>query len=449
MQLKAQSIATVARALGAGETTSRALVEIALEAIAADGRAFTHVDFAGARGAADASDKARANGLVPSALAGIPISVKDLFDVAGEPTQAGSLLLRNAPPAARDAPVIGRLRDAGAVIVGRTHMSELAFTGLGLNPHWPPLPNPHDEQRAPGGSSSGAAVSVARGQSVAALGTDTGGSVRIPAAFCGLTGFKPTQARITREGTFPLSPSLDSIGPIANSVACCRAFDAVIADTPITPHPEVAPGQLRFAVPSDVVLDELDEAVARDFEAALACISRAGAQVGQVRAPEFSELSRLNARGALANAEAYAVHLAAGLLERREGYDPDVLARIEVGERMSADEVREIRAARSALSMRLETLSKAYDALLFPTVAIVAPRLADIAEPRGFARANALALRNAALVNFFDRCALSLPMHKEGALPTGLMIVGERLGDARLLAVGEAIERVLRRQAQD
>ena len=446
MNLSGRTIEELSRALASGATTSRALIESALEAIAADGRAFTHVDFAGARAAADASDALRAKGHVPSPLAGLPVSLKDLFDVAGETTAAGSLILRNAPPAAHDAPVIARLCKAGAVFVGRTQMSEFAFTGLGLNPHWPMLPNPHDEQRAPGGSSSGAAVSVARGQATVGLGTDTGGSLRVPAAFCGLTGFKPTQARVTRAGVFPLSPSLDSVGPIANSVACCRSVDALIADAPMATHAPVGLGSLRFAVPLDYLLEELDAQVGRDFDAALARLAAAGAHIERIRVPEFERLPEINARGALVNAEAYEVHRAAGLLLQRERYDPNVIARIEIGERMSGEDVRRVREARAALMREVAARTKAFDALLFPAAATVAPRLTDLTEAQGFTRANALALRNTVVVNFLDTCALSVPMHDEGAPPSGLMIVGEHMGDAKLLAIGEAIEGALRRR---
>ena len=444
MQLTGRTIDDLARALAAGETTSRALTESALEAIAGDGRAFTHVDFAGSRAAADRSDALRARGEVPSPLAGVPISVKDLFDVQGEPTPAGSLILRHAAPASRDAPVVARLRAAGAVIVGRTQMSEFAFTGLGLNPHWPALPNPHDERRAPGGSSSGAALAVARGQCAGGIGTDTGGSVRIPSAFCGLVGFKPTQRRVTRDGTFPLSPSLDSIGPIANSVACCRTVDALMADAPIDVHPPLGLNGLRFAVLQEIVLNELDAHVAEAFEKTLRRLSAAGARIDELHIPELARLPEINARGALANAEAYEVHVKAGLLGERVRYDPNVITRIEIGGRMSADDVRRIRDERAALIRTADMKSKGFDALLCPAVATVAPRFSDLVEPQAFAKANARALRNAGLFNFLDRCALSLPMQDEGALPCGLMVVGETMGDARLLAVGAAIEAALR-----
>lgn len=446
MNLAGRTIHELHVALRKGETTSRALTEAALEAISADGRAFTHVNFAGARAAADAADARIERSEIQSPLAGLPISVKDLFDVAGEITTAGSSLLRRAAEATGDAPVVTRLRKAGAIVTARTQMSEFAFTGLGVNPHWPELPNPRDEARVPGGSSSGAGVAVARGQSIASLGTDTGGSVRIPAAFCGVTGFKPTQRRITRAGAFPLSPSLDSIGPLANSVECCRLFDAGIADVPLEVHPPIQLRGLRFAVPLDYVLDEIDEKVGTAFDAALERLSNAGATIERFRFPEFARVPQINGKGALANAEAFEVHRDAGLLAFRDKYDPNVIARIEIGQRMSSDDVGNVRAARTALIEEANAHTRAFDGLLFPTVAIVAPRFSDITAPDAFARANSLALRNAGLVNFIDRCALSLPMQGDGELPCGLMIVGETMGDARLLAIGQAVERALRKR---
>ncbi|MEQ1865119.1 MAG: amidase [Micropepsaceae bacterium] len=441
--MQGRTIAALAADLAAGKTTSRALVEAALAAIARDGSAFTHVSAARARTDADACDRLRAQGVAASTLAGIPISVKDLFDVAGEPTPAGSAILREAPASARDAPVIARLRKAGALIVGRTHMSEFAFTGLGANPHFPVCSNPHDASRVPGGSSSGAAVSVARGQAAMGLGTDTGGSVRIPAAFCGLAGFKPTQRRVSREGVFPLSESLDSVGPIANSVACCRASDAILSDAPIEAHAPLGLNGLRFAVPMDFVLDGVDSVVGAAFERALSALSASGAVIERVRFPEFARVPEITARGTIANAESFAFHTRMGLLNQRERYDPNVLARIEIGARMTAGDYIDLLHARAALMWDTDRRSAGYDALLMPAVACVAPRFVDVVEPAAFARANGLALRNASLINFLDRCALSVPMSRAGELPSGLMIVGETMGDARLLAVGEAVEAVL------
>jgi aspartyl-tRNA(Asn)/glutamyl-tRNA(Gln) amidotransferase subunit A len=439
------TIDAVAMRMSRGAVTSRALTEAVLESIAEDATAFTRVDPAAARAAADASDAVRAQGRVPSLLAGIPMSVKDLFDVAGEPTPAGSAILRDAPPASHDAPVVARLRAAGAVIVGRTHMSEFAFSGLGTNPHLPQLTNPRDASRVPGGSSSGAAVAVARGQSVFSLGTDTGGSVRIPAAFCGVTGFKPTQRRITRAGAFPLAESLDSIGPLANSVACCRIADRILADTPAQPHAPVDIRQVRFAIPTHVVLHDIDDVVGAAFERALGALRDAGATIAHIPFPEFTRIGEINARGTMVNAESFGIHQRAGLLTQRERYDPNVRARIEIGERMTPADYAALLSARTQLIRDADVRSAGYDALVFPAVAWIAPRFTDVADASGWSRANGIALRNASLVNMLDRCAVSLPMQRGGELPSGLMIVGETLGDARLLAVAEAVEHVVTR----
>lgn len=436
MQLTGRSIADLARALSDGRTTSRALVEAALESIAKDATAFTRVNAERARAEADHSDRMRERG----PLAGIPISVKDLFDVAGERTAAGSAVLRDAAPATKDAPAVARLRAAGAIVIGRTHMSEFAFTGLGLNPHGPMCANAHDPARVPGGSSSGAAVSVVRGQAVMGLGTDTGGSVRIPAAFNGLVGFKPTQARVTREGAFPLSESLDSIGPLANTVACCDLADRILADEPRAAHPALPIAGLRFAVPTDFVLNDLDQHVAAAFERTLSRLSAAGARVDRIRIEALNKLPTLFAKGTIANAEAYAFHAAANFFGHKERYDPNVLTRIEMGGRMTAADHIGLVKARAAMIAEVAAITAPYDALALPTTPQVAPRIADVADTAAFARANALALRNPSAFNFLDRCAISLPMHEQGDLPCGLMLVGEHMGDAKLLAVAAAVE---------
>src|SRR5882757_8071608 len=257
----------IAMRLETGEA-SRALVDQCLERIkdaAGEGpRTFLKVYGEDARMAADAYDALRRHGAAPSLFAGIPVSVKDLFDVAGDVTTAGSIALRHAPPATRDATAIARLRAAGFIPIGRTNMTEFAFSGLGINPHYDTPRNPYDRKtgRIPGGSSSGAAVSVSDGMAMAALGTDTGGSCRIPAAMCGIVGFKPTASRVPTAGTYPLSPSLDSIGPLANSVACCAALDAVLASHTSTPAAELAVSDLRLGVLTSYVTDGLDQAVA-------------------------------------------------------------------------------------------------------------------------------------------------------------------------------------------
>jgi aspartyl-tRNA(Asn)/glutamyl-tRNA(Gln) amidotransferase subunit A len=443
MNLAGRSIAELTRAMADGRTTSRALVEASLESIAKDTTAFTKVNAERARAEADHADRMRQLGAVSGPLAGIPISIKDLFDVAGESTPAGSAVLRDAPAATSDAPTVARLRAAGAVVIGRTHMSEFAFTGLGLNPHGPICVNAHDPARVPGGSSSGAGVSVARGQAAMGLGTDTGGSVRIPAAFNGLVGFKPTQARVTRDGAFPLSESLDSIGPLANTVACCNLVDRILSDQPRATHGVMPLAGLRFAVPTDFVLNDMDHPVTAAFERTLASLSSAGARVERIRIEALNGLPSLFATGTLANAEAYAFHAAANFFGYKGLYDPNVLSRIEIGGRMTAADYIGLTKTRAAMIAEVARLTAPYDALALPTTPQVAPRIGDVADPAAFARANALALRNPSTFNFLDRCAISLPMQNRGELPCGLMLVGEHGDDTKLLSVAAAVEAAL------
>lgn len=443
MNLTGRSIAELSGALASGKTSSRALVEAALSSIAKDATAFTRVSAERARDEADHADHMRKLGAASGALAGIPVSVKDLFDVTGEPTCAGSDVLRDAAPATGDAPTVARLRAAGAVIVGRTHMSEFAFTGLGLNAHGVRCLNAHDPARVPGGSSSGAAVSVARGQAAMGLGTDTGGSVRIPAAFSGLVGFKPTQARVTRDGAFPLSETLDSIGPLANTVECCELVDRILSDSPRAVHAALPVAGLRFAVPVDFVLSDFDQAVSAAFDRALSNLSAAGVRIERVRVEALNRLPGLFAKGTIANAEAYAIHAGANFFGRKEQYDPNVLTRIEMGGRMTAADYIGLLKARAAMIAEVGRISAPFDALVLPTTPQVAPRVADVADAAAFSRANALALRNPSTFNFLDRCAVSLPMQERGATPCGLMLVGEHMGDAKLFAVAAAIEAIV------
>ena len=435
-----RSITNLARDLRAGKATSASLVEQALERIASSPFAFLKVNAQGARGAAAESDRRLASSQGRSLLEGIPVSIKDLFDVEGEVTTAGSVALRSHAVASRDAPVVARLREAGAVVIGRTHMSEYAFTGLGDNPHFPKCQNPHDAFRVCGGSSSGAAASVGFDQVALGLGTDTGGSVRIPASFCGLVGFKPTQSRVSREGAFVLSPTQDSIGPIARTVMCCVIADGVIAGSGSLSAGASSLAGLRLAVPRDYVLDGLEPAVASRFEKTLSVLSGKGVIVEPIGFPHFQEVPALFARGTIVNAEAFSHHSKLGLLEQRDLYDPSVLARIDIGGRMTADDLVRLFDERKRLIDLTQQISRHYDALVMPTTPIRAPRFDEIAEPAAFGRLNGLALRNTSLFNFLDRCAISLPMPGEGELPTGLMLVGEHLGDAKLLSVALAVE---------
>ncbi|PAA05281.1 amidase [Pseudomonas fragi] len=440
------TIAELAQALAEGRTTSQALVDQALKRIdahrAAGGVAYISVDADNARQAARASDLARVSGYVPSPLAGLPVSIKDLFDVSGQVTASGSSLLADAPPATGDALVVARLRAAGAILLGRTNMSEFAFSGLGLNPHYGTPLTPCAVGRIAGGSSSGAAVSVALGMAVAGLGTDTGGSIRIPAAFCNLTGFKPSANRVPMSGTFPLAVSLDSVGALTRSVADCILLDGVLSGEQLDTRAASLAG-LRLAVTRDFVLDQIDADVAAAFERTLDLLAKAGACIRWFDFPELHELPRINATGGLTAAEAWQGHRQWLEGDNSHRYDGRVAQRIRRGASISAADYLDIQHARHRLiGVAHERLGDA-DAWLLPSVATVPPKLADLADDAAFFATNGLVLRNTSVLNFLDGCALSLPCQRGDELPVGLSIAGLNGQDARVLQVSRAIETLL------
>ena len=436
------TLAALAEDLASGRTTARALAEACLDRIAdPDGegpRAFVSVNREGALKAAQAQDDLRQAGAAPSPFAGIPISVKDLFDVAGEVTAAGSKVLKDNAPATADAPAIARLRRAGFVLLGRNTMTEFAYSGLGMNPHYghPRAPFERAEGgRVSGGSSSGGAVAVADGMAHAALG-----SCRIPAAFCGITGYKPTASRVPREGAFPLSTTLDSIGPIARSVACCAALDAILAGVEPAPLAVRPVKGLRLLVPTTVALDGLDPEVAKAFEAAVEVLARAGAHIVSAPFPEFGEVATINSKGGFSAAESYAVHRRL-LAEKADAYDPRVAGRIKRGAEQSAADYVELVAARPALIAPAAARLAGFDPLVMPTVALLPSKIADLAtDDDAYGRANLLALRNPTLINMIDGCAISLPL--PGA-PVGLMLAGAPGTDQSLFAVAAGVEAAL------
>ncbi|WP_011296085.1 amidase [Cupriavidus necator] len=437
--MSAQTIAELAASLASGRTTSVALTEAALANIArheqAGGSAFMSVDVKGALAQARAADLARSAGYVASPLAGLPISIKDLFDVRGQVTRAGSKVLDGSVPAPADAPAVARLRAAGAVLIGRTNMSEFAFSGLGLNPHFGTPRTPFDASRIAGGSTSGGAVSVAEDMSVAALGTDTGGSIRIPSAFCGLTGFKPTARRVPLDGAVPLSTSLDSAGPLARSVGCCVAMDAVLSGEVLDTSPTKL-RELRFYVTRDFVCDSLDPEVEQAFDAALAKLSAHGARIIPFDFPELRRLPEINSGGGLTAAESWAWHRSL-LASHGDQYDQRVAQRIRRGQKQSAADYIDLLAARRAMQFRAAVLLRDADAWLMPTVAVVPPRLDAVERDEDFFAVNGLVLRNPSVINFLDGCAVSLPAG-EGI---GLGVNALHGRDARVLQVAAAIER--------
>ena len=393
-----------------------------------------------ARAAADASDARAARGRSLGPLDGVIVSIKDLFDVAGEPTRAGSkILAEEAAPAAADAVVVQRLRQAGAVIIAKTNMTEFAFSGIGANPHFGTPGNPRDRRRVPGGSSAGAPVAVADGMCDIAIGTDTGGSVRIPAALCGLVGFKPSRQRVPTEGAFPLSKTLDSVGPIARSVVDCAKADAIMTGEEFVPLEPIALAGIRFGLSEGLLLERLDDIVAPAFKAAVARLDVGGIGISREDLPLLDDWIAVNERGGVIPPEACEVHRDR-LRRRGTDIDPNVRFRIERGCAVSeadlAETLRERRRLVAAMDARLAGL----DVLVMPTTAIVAPTIAEVDDPKVFAVRNAAVLRNTSMVNFFDLCAISLPL--SASLPVGLMLVARNGQDPRLLRIADAVMRL-------
>jgi aspartyl-tRNA(Asn)/glutamyl-tRNA(Gln) amidotransferase subunit A len=443
------TLATLADDLACGRTSARKLVDECLARIAdtsGEGmRAFIHVDAEAAIEAAEAMDRLREVKAAPSPFAGIPVSIKDLFDIKGQVTRAGSRALDDSAPAEADAPVVARLRRAGFIVIGRTNMTEFAYSGIGINPHFgtPKGAWQRSVGHVPGGSSSGAAVSVVDGMAHGALGTDTGGSCRIPAAFNGIVGFKPTQRRVPLDGGVPLSFTLDSFGPLARTVGCCAVLDAVLADEPVKPLQPRSIKGMRLAVPTTVALDGLEEAVARTFERALETLSRQGAQIDRIEVPEFLDVGMMNTKGGFAAAESYAWHRYL-IVSHGDVYDPRVATRILRGEAISAADYIDLLDMRKSLIARATVRLAPYDALVLPTTANTPPRIADLADDKAFTAANLLALRNCTLINMIDGCAISLPCHREGEVPVGLMLAAAGGSDRHIFELAAGMEAVIR-----
>ena len=378
-------------------------------------------------------------------LGGLPVSIKDLFDVAGQTTVAGSTVLANAAPATADSVAVARLRAAGAVLAGRTNMVEFAFSGVGYNPHYGTPINPADSsvERVPGGSSSGAAVTVAAGAAFAALGSDTGGSIRIPAALCGIVGFKSTARLVPTDGALPLSTSLDTVCALTRSVRDAVTLHEILAARRV----QLAGKPLsscRFAVAGTLMLDGMDSTVAEAFTRSLAVLRQAGAQIEEVALPQINELAAINATGGLSAAESYAWHRQL-ITANEAAYDPRVATRILRGASMSAADYIDLLGARQRWIARMQAEVAGFDAVLSPTVPIVAPAIASIqSDDQEFFRVNGLLLRNTAVVNMLDGCAISLPCHAPGQLPVGLMLWHAALHDDAVLDLALQVEAALR-----
>ncbi len=445
-----KTLLDLAQKLDRKKITSQQLVQHCLENInAPDGEGkntFTSVFAERARAEAVAADVARREGRHTSPFTGIPLSIKDLFDVAGMVTTAGSHVLDKELPATDDATIVQRLRNAGFIIIGRTNMTEFAYSGLGINAHYGTPASPFDRQtrRIPGGSSSGGAVSVSDAMAAATIGTDTGGSTRIPAAMCGIVGFKPTAARVPQHGCIPLSPSLDSIGPMANTVTCCAVLDTVMSggdSIELTPYPQVG---LRLGVLDGFVLENLDTEVSTAYQRVLEQFGKRGILTKTVNLPELENYQAHANRGSLVGGEAYAWHQQY-LDVRHDHYDPWVRDRIEGGRAFSAADYINTVARRASCRSATQKRCIGLDALVLPTVPIVPPSIAELTQnPDLSARVNLMALRNTSIANTLDAPAISIPCNAPNAPPVGFMLLGKHGEDDKLLSIALSLESMIR-----
>ena len=405
---------------------------------------FTHIYQEAALVQARQLDDANQRGVSLGALHGMVLSLKDNFDVAGETTMAGTLVCQGEPVARQDAIAVARLRAAGAIFIGKTNMSEFAFSGVGINPHYGTPRNPSDAQtaRVPGGSSAGAAVSVALGVAQAGLGTDTGGSIRIPAALCGLVGFKGTQSRIPRHGVMELSRTLDTVGVITRTVREALLVDGVLSQQPLPTTPLDLRG-MRLAVPQTLFLDDVQPEVATAFEQALSRLSAAGAQLVDIAFSELADIAPRSLPGGFSPVEGYAAHHKR-IDSAPDKMDPRVAARMALGKGVSAMDYLGLLDRRQEWIAQAHQTLHGFDAMLCPTVPLLAPANAPLLQDDdAFFKVNRLLLRNPAAINYLDGCAISLPCHAAGELPVGLMVSCLDGQDARLAQLALAIEACL------
>jgi Asp-tRNA(Asn)/Glu-tRNA(Gln) amidotransferase A subunit family amidase len=434
---------------GNGHATDEMQAALAIAQSPACERAFLHIDAGEAR--RQAADPAKA----AQPLAGLAVSIKDLFDVAGQTTPAGSTVLANAPAAVHDCPAVARLKAAGAALIGRTNMSEFAFSGVGINPHYGTPANPADPKtpRIPGGSSSGAAVSVATGAAFIGLGSDTGGSIRIPAALCGIVGFKNTARLTPTEGALPLSTTLDTVCAMTRSVRDAIVAHEILAGRKVARSSKPLPA-LRLAVARTTMLDALDPTVAKAFDRSLKTLRDGGARIEEIVLEPIRDLGTIQSTGGFTAAESYAWHRAL-LASSGADYDPRVRFRIERGANMRAYEYIDLIRARRDWMGRVQAALDGFDAVLSPTTPLVAPPIAQVAPASGadaakdaaldeeFFRVNTLLLRNCSVVNMLDGCAISIPCQAAGELPVGLMIWQGAMQDDAVLNIALRAEEAL------
>lgn len=433
--------------LQSGVVTSRQLTEQCLSRIEEDAdqaqKVYLQLFAAQALAQSDAIDQLKKQGIILSPLMGLPISVKDLIDVEGCPTSAGSKFLADIRPVTKSATVVKHLQAAGLVILGKTNMVEFAYSGVGINPHFGTPINPYhkEEQLVPGGSSSGAAVSVTDGMALGAIGSDTGGSCRIPASLCGLVGFKPTAERVSRDGVFPLSHSLDSIGPLSESVNCCYLLDAILSGEGVSSLDPVDLSRVNIVVPDGYLLTKLDTHVENTFFGVLESLKGLGVTIQREQLSVVGEIPQVSSKGGFAAAEAYYYHQQY-MTEYADQYDQRVRSRIAVGEHMSASDYQAIIDLRRSVQ---QTWAKddRFEAMILPTTPITARPIASLTSDEDFFAANGLYLRNPSVANVLNCPSISIPCHKKGTAPVGLMLIGKAGQDRRMFRLAKAIECVL------
>lgn len=425
--------------------SSSARLEACLKRIASDPQGsmiFRSVTAGRARADAAAADARLAAGCPLSAIDGVVVSIKDLFDVAGEPTTAGSKMMLDAPPARRDAEVVNLLRRAGAVIIGKTHMTEFAFSAVGANPHFGTPGNPEDETRISGGSSTGAAIALRKGMCEMSVGSDTGGSIRMPSALCGTVGLKPTQRRVSRDGVQALCPSFDTIGALCLTVGDTATLDAILSGEERREIRPASLGDICVAIPKVYFQDDMDDHVRASFEAAIDRLVAAGMRIAEIDIEvELERMNEVNVRGTFPNVESSYV-FRRQMAEAPDKIDPFIRSRIERGMAVDAAHYIWMCNERAELMRSVDRHFDKVDFILTPTVPIVASKIEEVADPNELARINLLLLRNTWVSNFFDLPAMSLPCHGSG-LPVGLQVVGRHGADNAVFGMGLAIEAAL------
>jgi aspartyl-tRNA(Asn)/glutamyl-tRNA(Gln) amidotransferase subunit A len=447
----AQSLATLSVLIQSRNVDPLEVAEETLQAIRDYPDQSIFVDIFAERGLSEAkaaSQRIRA-GRSLGLLDGIPIAWKNLFDIKGEVTTAGSVVLSSDPPASEDAAVVTALASAGMVSVGSVNMSEFAYSGLGLNPHYGTPENVASKggiARVPGGSSSGSAVAVAAGLVPVSIGTDTGGSVRIPAAFNGIVGYKATRGRYSMKGVFPLAKSLDSLGPLCRTAQDALWIDAAMRGrAPV--REDISLSDIALVIPQTVVFDDAEDGVVTAFDAAIARLKGAGVRVRYQAFPAFTEIFDLMARhGPLVTAEAFSLHRERLFGPEAERMDRRVVARARLGEKITLSDYLRMLAARERLIEDVANAVGPQAFIAFPTVAHVAPPIAPLIEDDDlFARTNAKTLRNTLIGNLLDWCGISIPCGCGDAdMPVGFLLSGLANQDDRLLAASIKLEQIVR-----